>query len=211
MSTASTLLQQPWWSHWHRYTMSMIVLWGCPSEPCVNIVIETKLRPRTLTEIWWLGVFSNQVTMALYCQATQADKSCCTTKLSVLMYILKWWVFSTFFFHSDTDGFSNLLPMTYEMLHQQAATIYIHIYITFIPVIVLFAVCKCNLESRTMNMNRDRVLCQPKLHQNYKGTRTVSFIFFLTQTFLVLCWITLFCSDSFLAIYSQSEETSPST
>lgn len=39
------------------------------------------------------------------------------------MYILEVMSFFHVFFHSVTDGFSNLLPIIYEMLHRQAATI----------------------------------------------------------------------------------------
>lgn len=35
-----------------------------------------------------------------------------------------------------------------------------------IPVIVWFAVYKYDLEARAMNVNRDRVLRQPKFHPN---------------------------------------------
>lgn len=61
--------------------------------------------------------------MALCCQAAQADKGCHPTKLSASKYILEVMGFFHVFFYSAADGFSNLLPMTYEMLHQQAATI----------------------------------------------------------------------------------------
>lgn len=124
------------------------------------------------------------VTLGTYCQATQADKSCCTTKLSVPKYILEAMGFFHVFFHSITDGFSNLLPMTYEILRQQAATA------TSKSGLLAYAqgeskswthpqscslepahtsdhfVCNSGLEARAMNVNRDRVLCQPKFHQN---------------------------------------------
>lgn len=153
--------------------------------------------------------------MAPCCLATQAGKSCHTTKLTIPIHILEVMGFFQMFFHSATDGFSNLLPLTYEMLHQQAATI------TSKTVLVAYAQGESKTWTHPQSCSfepthtRDHFVCSlqmwfgSKSHEHEQRHDSVStqisaelerhkngsVHLFLTQTFFILCCIMLFCSD----------------